>query len=479
MPETGTVELRCGACGTVKPARVTRGGNPRLPKGWKARPDPEHEDPPVYTCAACWKRLYHLRAVTFPVAEVLEGGTWQEFCTAVRACLDRSRALAQWAVNRLAQTDVVRTNDQATMPPHPPIYLYGEASGVNGFHGWGEWTGAMTAANAVLHAVEQKYARRRLEVVWRAEASLPTIRSQPYPVPAQSYRAAWTEYEGTDGKTSRVPSVSIPLDGRRWVLRLRGGRQRARQLVAFAHIVSGAAEKGELAVYRKRTQSNRDRSGMNGRTAPGGGARVRHDVMVKLVAWLSRECRERVRAGALTVHSSKNAFLVAVHPDFERPWVLRSNQVRRWIVQHERRIQQISEDAKAEVRPQRPVPGPWQRLTPEQRACRRRHKRMRRHRLDHLETISRRYHQQLNTYVQTAAAWLAAYADRLGVSRVCLDLSERSYCSGFPWAALRERIRANLEDRGIALELIEDTVAEAVEPEEAPADNESSETSEG
>lgn len=436
------VPIVCGGCGASKEVKATSRGMARVPSGWKRREE-------AVLCGQCWKKLYRLRAVTFPVQGVQEGGSWADFCAAVRQSLFRSRALAQWAVNQLAATDVSRTLEMPRLEPHPPlgradgVYLYGLAA--QSFADWGEWSGAYTCAQGILRLMEAKYNSRRLGIVWRSDTSVPTVRSCPYPVPAQNWSAEYVEHASEQtGQVSRVPAVSIPLCGRRWLVRLRGGRQRARQLAAFRQIVSGEAEQCELAIYRKRSQANRDRSGVSERS---GGAKVRHDIMVKLVAWLPRETRERAkREGVLTVHSAKSAFLVAVHPDFERPWLVNRDDVRARIVGHEQRWQRISEDMKAETRPMVNPRGPWQKLTDAERKERRRCKRQRRRRQGHLDTITRNFDSWHDSIVKEMASWLAKYADRVGVAKIYLDLSEKAYCHGFRWAALRDRIIQNCKD---------------------------------
>lgn len=443
------VAITCGGCGAKREAKRTPADNPRTPGGWKKRTDPD-TGADMFTCKDCWKKLYRLRAVTFPVQGVHDGGSWADFCVAVRQALFRSRSLAQWAINRLGVTDVSRTLAMQKLLPHPPlgaadkVYLYGLAA--REFADWGEWAGAYTCAQGILRLMEAKYNSRRVGIIWRADTSVPTVRSCPYPVPAANWTAEYVETTNEEtGQSTRVPAVNLPLLGQRWLLRLRGGKQRARQLAAFRQIVSGEAEQCELQIYRKRSQANRDRSGTTERN--GGSVQVRYDIMVKLVAWLPRETREGAkRQGALTVHSSKNAFLVAVHPDFERPWIVCRNDVRARIIGHAARLERISCDMKAETRPRLNPPGPWQRLSDEERKARRTARRQRKRRQGFLDTITRNFDAWHDSIVKEMASWLAKYADRVGVAKVYLDLGEHDYCPGFRWAALRDRIVQNCAD---------------------------------
>src|SRR6266702_4513974 len=104
-------EMTCSGCQKVQTVRATPKGE-RVPRGW------QRLAASVY-CGECWTKRYRLRAVTFPVAEVLGDVPWSEFTDALKQCWGLSTSLANWAVTELAKADTVRTPDQhklAVMP---------------------------------------------------------------------------------------------------------------------------------------------------------------------------------------------------------------------------------------------------------------------------------------------------------------------------------------------------------------------------
>src|SRR5262249_24874423 len=161
-----------------------------------------------------------------------------------------------------------------------------------------------------------------------------------YRVHNAAWQAAYSAYTGSDGQISQVPTVSVPLGQRRWLLRLRGGRERRRQLAAFAQIVSHAAIPGEFSLYRQRASSAVHRRTVTERSA-GGAARVSYRVMAKLVAWFPRPQQERPRAGVLEVRTGRNALFVVRAPGREEPWLLHADHVRRWIARHRVQLQHL------------------------------------------------------------------------------------------------------------------------------------------
>jgi hypothetical protein len=379
------------------------------------------------------------------VASVLTG-TWQEFREALAAAWGQSTRLANWAVTELAKADVQRAAADTKLAPMPEVKLY---------QLWQDhyerdaWTGAAQSANAILRGVELKYRRQRLDVIWRGAAVLPRQRyPYPYPVHNAAWQAAWSEYAGSDGHTSRVPAVSVPLGGKRWTLRLRGGSERRRQLASFGQIVSGEAVAGELALYRVRASNGCHRPTAAER-APGGGAKVQYRIMAKLVAWLPRPLAEPVglspanagsiedqlraiqrrgRQGALEVRTGRNCLFIALAPGREEPWLLHADHVRRWIARHRVQLQHIADDTKAE---------------------RRRPRREKRQLLDRLDVLTHRQHRRLDTFCHTAAKILVAWAERCNVAELCYDDRESRYFSEFPWYQLRQLIESKCEDTAI------------------------------
>lgn len=413
------VAIVCSACEKSVSVKPTKKGAPRPPRGWK-----HHRD--SYYCKPCWAKLYRIAAVTFPVAEPLEGGTRDEMWSAMRQCWAESTALANWSLNELAKADRPRMPADEKLLKPEPIYLYGIAS--ERYPGWAKWAGCYAAAQSLMHAVEQKYAKRRLEVIWRSSAALPTARyPQPYPVHNDSWKPIWHETTGESGQVMKVPAVRVSFGGRRWLLRLRGGHEMKRQLGSFSKLVSGEAVKGELALYRVGSSQGAHRSGGKEKSA-GGGSASRTRLMCKLVAWLPRETRERPRIGPLEVRTARNCLWVAMHGERDRPWLLHANYLRGLIRGYNKRLQALSDDTKAE---------------------RRRPRRAKRQYQDHMDKIKHRQHCRMKSAIERVGAMLVNYADRCGASAITYNDEERRYCEEFPWAQLRDTVARQADKLGI------------------------------
>ncbi len=413
------VPIVCGGgCQATVNTTLTKRGEPRLPRGrngqWKRRED-------VVYCPVCWKKLFVLRAVTFPVAECLDG-EWKDFGAAVRSMCCESARLANWATAELAKVEPVPTKGK--MPDAPPIYLYGLLSR---FARLGAWAGAMSSAQSILQSTQRKYSKRRFETVFLMRASLPHTRdTMPYPIPEGSTQLCWQTGEGIQG---RQAMASLPLAGRRWLVRLRGGPEMKRQLDAFEKIVSGAAEAGEVAVYFQRSEGSHRQQGTS--KAAGGGNRFSVRYFVKIAAWLPREERQRRRnAGTLMVRTAKNALLVAQPESSCRPWLFHADNLRRLAHQYAGRLQNLADDTKAEKR---------------------RPSRVRRRFNETYDVIRQKYHNRMDSEMRRIAAALVGYAVRRHVDAIQLDFADNSYCQALAWDRLQRYIKERADKDGIAV----------------------------
>ena len=300
----------------------------RLPRGWKRRQD----DQPI--CAKCWGKRYILRAVTIPVVGPIDG-TWEELRDDLRDAWVDVTALSNWLMTEYYVRDVRRT-DQPKLPPQPRTYLYPEATA--------RFPSILSNTVAAIdHAISSTYRAARYKLIWSGEVSLPTYR---YPAPVVIPSRAWQPEYGKDN----VPVVQVTLrrNARRWALRLRGGREYRRQLVAFSQMVAGVAVIAEMALYRQRANAADHRSGVADRDS--GGQKARYRVMCKMVAWLPREPASK-GDGVLSARTDKDSLLIALNAKDEKLWVLNADQVRRWAAEHRRKLNRWSNDQKAENRP--------------------------------------------------------------------------------------------------------------------------------
>lgn len=445
--DVAKVPAVCKFCGKSQDVKPTKGGVARVPKSWHEHPEGG------LACKECWAARFRLRAVTFPVWRAEEGTEvtpevvvpvsedstsslrrlappipWPDLRVILRTAWSQVTGLSNWTVTQLAARDTPRLPTDEKLGKAPTPYLYPEARAL--FPNLAPQTVA-----SVLQSVASKYSKKRKETHWLCSAALSTHRyAVPYPVHNQSWRAVTVVAYDPFDEPYRVPAVSVPLGGRRITLLL-ASEGRDRQCEQFGQILNGAAIKGELAIYRKRShqRGNRGGAGKPGAVedrAAGGHQRVYHDVMVKLVAWFPRDpsITEKVRRGVLEVRTGSHALFVAVSEGRQRPWVLRCNQVRRWVRLHSRRIQEAADDAKCETR---------------------RPKRRRVQALDYLDRICAKQKARLNDFLHRASAWLANYAERIGVREVIYDDRDKRYCDPFPWFVLRQRLAEKVRDHGL------------------------------
>ncbi len=360
------------------------------------------------TCRECWQQRYVLRAITFSVAGPVDA-EWPELREALKEAWGLSTEAANWMWSELYSRDIRRAAGVAKMPKMPKVYLYPEGRLL--FPALPSQTLA-----AMEQAIKGKYRASRYEVIWTRAASLPGQR-YPYPFgcPNQGWRAKYDE----GGR----PLVEVRIGSKRWTLRLRGGNRYRRQLGAFGKIVGGQAVQGELAIYRKRSSSNRN--GIVERDS--GGQKQPYDVMVKLVAWLPRD-EWKEPHGTLYVRTDKDSLLIALNAKEEKLWLHHADHIKKWEAEHRRRLNRWSDDQKAEQRPVASF-----------QSCR--------------ETAVKKYRNRLNSACHEAAAQLANYAARRRFAEVIYDDDEKAFCGRFPWFQLRELLSMKLDERGITLRI--------------------------
>lgn len=381
----------------------------RLPPGWK-----RHKA--RVWCRDCWRAAYRLRAVTLPVAGA-DGRTWPELNAALSICWELTTTLANFEVQELAKNDLIRLPDDeklGRMPARPtkgPRAPYQRAREIVPDLD-------TRSVTSVLRAVQNRYVKRRYEVVWRRAAALPTYRyPMPYPVHNQAWRVRLQD---------RRVLVDVPLvGGERWTLRLKTGSEFRRQLAAIRLLVEGEALQGELAIYRTRS----DRASM-----------------CKMVMWLPRQERGEL-SGALHVRTTKDAMLVYHADGDEKPQYLYRDDLRRLVSAHARRLDHREHDRK--------LP---RRLKGEEPAWLSKHRR------------------RMDSIVHEISAQVAGYAMRRKVERVVLDMSERGYfparaqdgnIESFPWSIFETRLAYKLDDAGIEMLSSGDMVREQAAPLDA------------
>lgn len=411
---TTTTTQRTWTCTGCAAAREAA----RCPAGWKTPGG-------ALLCGDCVRRRYIPRAIALPVAGPVDA-EWADVAAALKLAWEESTALANWAMQRLLQADVVRMPGQGPKdcpgPPKINLYTVGIARGEYPCHA--NWAGATGSASSVLRKAQDHYAKHRYAVVWtRKEQPCHFDYPFPWPVRRQEWRALLLEGARND------MAVSVTLPGTRLTLRLRGGPEFARQVRTFRQIVAGEIEAGEMTLYRQRCSQGCHRRTVSEREN-GGAGRTRYREMVKICVWLPRPDPGQ-REGSLLLRTDPEAFWVAEIPGrMMRPWILNADQVRQWVVGHDRYRQRTGEDLKYEKR--------WPA---------RKRRRINKGRERACDKNARR----LDSWCKEAAALLANYARRQKVGEVVYDDSVRSYVPHFPWHKLAGALGNKLDEYGIAL----------------------------
>jgi hypothetical protein len=273
---------------------------------------------------------------------------------------------------------------------------------------------------AMENSIKSKYRKLRYKVIWTGEASLPSAR---YPQPTVTTATSWRpSYEpaGKDGG-DLVPCVSLPmLDGQRWTLQLRGGKEFISQLESFRQLVSGEAVKCDMYVTRKRADEKRN--GMKDRDS--GDQQVFHRIMVKMVGWFPRRPRD-VRSGTLFCTSTPEAMAVAVNAKEDRLFSIHGDHIKRWYAEHDRRLQNWSDDQKVERRGKR---ADYQ---------------------SRREAACKKHYDRIDTAIKTIVAQIVGYADRRKFAEIKWVESDMPFMEAFQWFAFHSRMEVKADAAGI------------------------------
>jgi hypothetical protein len=150
----------------------------------------------------------------------------------------------------------------------------------------------------------------------------------------------------------------------------------------------------------------------------------------------------------LEVRTARNALLVAVGPNSERPWLFHADYLRRRIRAHERQLQSMSDDTKVERSP----------MTAGTRT--------------RLQTLSYRQRNYMDSELRRLVATLVAFADRIGMKTIRYDDTCRRFCEQFPWAELRRMITEKCDNQGLEFVLASGDVVQEENVDENGTTNE-------
>ncbi len=402
----------CSVCGKTPTGS-------RLPPGWK------HTDA-IY-CKECWRQRYVLRAVTMEVVKPLGDGVgWPELREVMRASWGQATSVTNWIMGRMFAADKPRT---------PGVEKLGKLDfdGKTLYHecreAWPEFR--PTSLASLMQALRGKYSKKRYEILWTGESSLPSARyPQPYPVHNREWKPMFVP-AGKDGG-DLVPAIEVPLVGGKMLLQLRQGKDWRGQVADLRKFVSGEAIKGELAVLRKRVGGNGSDHGNGIVDRDEGGQHVMHRIMVKMVGWFPREKRAPME-GSLLIRKDAGSLLVACRETERGLSTVRQwhwDHLKRWTAEHRRRLQMWSDDQKAEQR------------RPHASFASRR------------EAACQKYRNRMESAQKELAHQIAELCLRQRVAELVYDDSECGYfgANGWTWSAFETVLANKLNELGVSFQ---------------------------
>ncbi len=363
-----------------------------------------------------------IRSVILPVAAPV-GASWADFRKVLDTCFRLSTLTANWCVQELYKRDTVglAKTPQVVKMAAASTGAFAAYTEANKQPWAADWKGAKQAMSTCLRNAHRSYLDHRWDVMVRFKHRLLTYTyPYPYPIPAQSFSIGYTTEAGDTPSGSVSPTVTFTLPGgERFTLRLASRGDFHRQLQMFREVYSGAADRGELALYE------------NGKG----------DLMCKIAAdFTPPAAGSRPPANVCLLRTDAAAFLVA-EINGRKPWILNCDHVRRWQAAHHAYRQRTREDAKWEKR-----------LTPE----------LRKGLKDSCDLRCEKHRNRLKNFVHTATDQVADFARRQRVGILVFDAHLRTFFrDGFPWYAVGTKLRDKLTFHGI--KVIDTTTTEAEE----------------
>lgn len=425
------VTIECHRCGDRRQAKLGRDSKtPLVGRGWKSIDDGPHAG---LWCEACWKKTFVPRSITIPISgpvgivqsgrrrdPVIEAAEWKDLRLALRQCWQWSTAVANWATLELVKADTPRTPEMTKLGPAPKPYLYPGAKLVApGMDS--------QAIIAVLNTVQRNYFARRLDVLWKRDASLPCYR---YPYPYIVDRDGW---EPVKAPATGRPAIRVTLAGKKWILQLAGGFRNRRKIDGWKRIFAGECIRRELAIEGKTVTRSAHRSGLPDK-APGGGQSAMTRVVVRISAWFPRQEVNQEPGNVLEVRTGSNAFLSYRVSGDEQYRHIHADHVRRWRNQYMQRSRRFAHDMKFEKR--------WP-------------SRVRRQMGRRQEQDRTKFANRMDTWLNEVTKIVATYAYRRRCAKVVLDMTDQSFAQdGFPWFKLKQLMEQKLDERRIAAEIV-------------------------
>jgi hypothetical protein len=335
-----------------------------------------------------------VRAITIPVADVVEGGAWKDFTSAAWKGIREACLLANKISQRLFAMDPGMGPDGKLLkwPKDPPMattaYRLSRELAPD-THSKFSGTVAKTASDS--------YYRKRL-AVWRGTESLTSWRSMPIPFLSVNVKMS----REPEGQRRALVRLKMP-GGEFMTVALRGGSGFRKQHAAFDAMLDGRFEfrAAELLPH-----------GKNGALA------------MKLVFKREVPKAHEKKPRDLVVRTAADCLLIArVRGDSWNAQRWNRLDLLGWIASHKRWLRAMGEDSKADGR-----------------AVNRKAK---------TDAKCEKHRRRLKTALQQVAAGVVGIAIRRGCGRVVFDDSCREWCESFPWFQLRQAMESAGAGKGV------------------------------
>lgn len=244
-----------------------------------------------------------IRTIAIPVAEVIDGGTKQEFYADVRKTLDLAVRMANTSATACLRQDDLELDKCSKLYTYPA--LANLSSGVT------------FAAAAIARSVEKAYRQNRWHVK-TARRSSQSFRSQPWPLLCNKSTNTLQLEAFEEFITAR-----IRLLGGWWTVRLAGGSSyRDQTKVLRIAIANNSVCDSKLWVDRK------------------------HKAILGIACDVSSSARPS-RSGTMVVASSRDSLIVATFARCDVPFVINADVCKRWQSEAGRKHQRLRQDRKS------------------------------------------------------------------------------------------------------------------------------------
>lgn len=247
-----------------------------------------------------------VRAITVTIAEVVDGGTKNEFYTDLRKSLRLARDAANKCMSRHIQEDA-NLFEGGPMPEK--WTTYGVISE--------EFPGVCKVADNIKQDVKSKYEKYRGKIRCGMSA-VPLFKSYPWPLTFGTQLRNFTDKDG------RIEATIVLCSGKTYRVVIKQGKGWARQMKILKYCIANNL------IGTSKILLSKD-----------------HVAILRVACRVPAEQRRELN-GELEVRTAIDKFAYALKDDSDVPFVINGDDLRRWLAERGRRYQRLREDRKAD-----------------------------------------------------------------------------------------------------------------------------------